>query len=158
MVEKKPTRTSLSAAAAHAQTDATERLQAAGLRATPVRVLVIQALHRQRAALSHAQIEAELSQPVDRVTLYRTLDSFVGAGLVHKQVGPERITRFVLADGADHSEHAHFQCDDCGNVYCMPVKPPRRVQLPTGFELAGSALQFHGQCPSCTGTKAAAKT
>lgn len=125
------------------------RLQAAGLRVTQVRLRVLRALTQQQAALSHADIETALAQGVDRVTLYRTLDSFVSAGLAQKQVDPQRITRFTLNDGADHGAHAHFQCDDCGSVYCMPVKPPRRMHLPAGFEVVSAALQFRGQCPAC---------
>lgn len=120
------------------------------MRVTPARLRVLQVLQGARVALSHAEIETELVPRLDRVTLYRTLDSFVSAGLAQKQVDAERITRFSLADGADHSAHAHFTCDQCATVYCMPVKPPRRSQLPAGFEVAGAALQFHGHCPACT--------
>ena len=137
------------ATTAPAEADLIARLQAAGLRVTQVRLRVLQALLAQPTALSHAEIETGLLPGLDRVTLYRTLDSFVEAGLAHKQVGSERVTRFALVDGADHSAHAHFECDSCHSVYCMPVKPPSRTKLPLGFEVAGAALQFHGQCPAC---------
>lgn len=140
-----------SGAAANPETNPVrDRIQASGLRVTPVRLRVLQVLAQARAALSHAEIDAQLAAPLDRVTLYRTLDSFVSAGLAHKQVGAERVTRFALVDGADHSAHAHFTCDQCSTVYCMPAKPPRRAQLPEGFELAGAALHFHGACPACS--------
>ena len=73
--------------------------------------------------------------------------SLVVAGLTQSQVRPKRITRFALTDGAEHTHHVHFECDHCGHVYCLPVKPPRRAQLRAGFGMAGGALQFPGHCP-----------
>ena len=132
-----------------------DRLTAHGLRRTPTRLAVLQTLAEARRALSHAELEAALPGPVDRVTLYRVLDSLVEVGLALRQVGADRANRFSLADGGDHAAHSHFHCDDCGRVYCMPVKPPRSPALPPGFALEGAALQFHGHCPDCS-TPAAA--
>ncbi len=126
-----------------------EQLRAGGLRRTPARVAVLQVLGAQSRGLSHADIEAALAEPLDRVTLYRTLDSFVEAGMARREVGEDRISRFVLTDGIDHDEHSHFRCDDCGDVFCLPVKPPRRPALPDGFAMQGASLSFHGQCPKC---------
>lgn len=123
-----------------------------GLRRTPVRLAVLQALGDARRALSHAELEAALPGPVDRVTLYRVLDSLVDAGLALRQVGDDRTNRFSLADGGDHGAHSHFHCDDCGRVFCMPLKPPRKPALPPGFALEGADLRLHGHCPDCTAT------
>lgn len=149
MVNKLSQRGATSAAANPDNSAFKDRILASGLRVTPARLLVLRVLTQAQTALSHADIETELPAPLDRVTLYRTLDSFISADLAQKQVGADRITRFVLVDGADHSEHAHFTCDQCSTVYCVPTKPPRRAQLPEGFELAGAALHFHGACPAC---------
>lgn len=132
-----------------------ERLQTAGLRVTAVRLLVLKTLSGLNVAVSHADIEASLPRAVDRVTLYRTLESFVFAGRAQGRVSPERITRFALTDGVVHTNHAHFECDDCGHVYCLPVKPPRRAQMSAGFDTAGAALHFHGHNPACTRPKVA---
>lgn len=127
----------------------TTRLTAAGLRRTPARLTVLQQLAASTRAMSHADIEAALAEPLDRVTLYRVLDSFVDAGLVQRQVNADRVSRFALFDGIDHQAHSHFHCDDCGNVFCLPQKPPRVSALPAGFEVEASVLQFHGHCPAC---------
>ena len=117
---------------------------------TAVRLLVLNTQSGLNAAVSHADIEASLPQAVGRVTLYRTLESFVVAGRAQSQVSLERITGFALTDGVAHTDHAHFECDGCGHVYCLPVKPPRRAQLSAGFDTAGAALHFHGHNPACT--------
>ena len=138
-----------------------ERLQTAGLRVTAVRllvlvlVLVLKTLSGLNAAVSHADIEASLPQAVDRVTLYRRLESFVVAGRAQSQVSPEPITCFALTDGVARTDHAHFECDDCGHVYFLPVKPPCRAQPSAGADTAGAALHFHGHNPARTRPKVA---
>lgn len=126
-----------------------DALVQAGLRRTPARLAVLRVLTGAPRAMSHADIEAALDEPLDRVTLYRALDSFVEAGLLQKQVGADRVSRFARLDGVDHKAHSHFQCDSCGSVFCLPVKPPSRPSLPAGFELSGALLSFHGTCDSC---------
>jgi Fur family ferric uptake transcriptional regulator len=126
-------------------------LAAHGLRRTAARLAVLQALADARHAVSHAELEVALPGPVDRVTLYRVLDSLVDAGLATRHVGGDRTSRFSLADGGDHGAHSHFHCDDCGRVFCMPFKPPRKPAVPPGFALEGADLRLHGHCPDCTG-------
>lgn len=126
-----------------------EALVAVGLRRTPARLAVLQVLIGASRPMSHADLEDARDHLLDRVTLYRTLDSFVKAGLVAKHVGDDRISRFVLLDGVNHQLHSHFHCDDCGGVFCLPVKPPRKIELPEGFAAESASLSFHGHCPSC---------
>ena len=132
-----------------------ERLQTAGLRVTTAWLLALKTLSGLNAAVSHADIEASLPQAVDRVTLYRRLESFVVAGRAQSQVSPEPITCFALTDGVARTDHAHFECDDCGHVYFLPVKPPCRAQPSAGADTAGAALHFHGHNPARTRPKVA---
>jgi Fur family transcriptional regulator, ferric uptake regulator len=129
-----------------------ERLAAAGLRATPNRLAVLEVMERAPVAVSHADLEAVLPAGFDRVTLYRTLDSFVEAGLLSAVVGVDRVRRFAVLKGdpAGHHDHLHFHCDDCGRVFCLPAKPPRRPSVPEGFQVEGADLYVHGHCADCT--------
>ena len=128
-----------------------DRRQDAQLRVTPARLAVLGLLTQAQRALSHADIEATLAEPLDRVTLYRTLDRLAEAGLLHKTVGDDRVTRFApLGPAADHQGHAHFHCDDCGRVFCLPQKPPRKPELPDGFEIESTDLSWHGHCAECS--------
>ncbi|RZL09979.1 MAG: transcriptional repressor [Rubrivivax sp.] len=128
-----------------------ERLLAAKLRVTDARRTALGLLMQAQRALSHADIESMLDEPMDRVTLYRTLDRLAEAGLLHKTVGDDRITRFApLGDAPDHHEHAHFHCDDCGRVFCLPQKVPRKPALPEGFAIESTELSWHGHCAQCT--------
>ena len=79
-----------------------------GMRATrATRALARLYEARPDAALSEAEVETALATAgaaVNKVTVYRLLDRFAAAGLLHKQVDAARVTRYVLApqggDGA----------------------------------------------------------
>ena len=127
-----------------------QQLTHAGLRATPIRMTVLHHMLGAKQSLSHADLEVGLaSHDFDRVTLYRTLDSFAEAGLLAKSIGTDRVARFVPIAQGDHRRHAHFSCDDCGRLFCLPAKPPRTSQLPAGFEVGSVELNVHGRCADC---------
>lgn len=124
-------------------------LRATGVRATPGRVRVLDALAAAAQPLSHADLEAQLPD-ADRVTLYRVLDSLVGCGLALKSVDARGLFRFS-ASGArrEHSGHVHFRCTRCGGVFCLEAAPPPPPELPQGFRLAEAEYDLRGTCPGC---------
>lgn len=149
-------------------------LKQRGQRVTAPRATVLaallsaQALARQTqgsaAALSHQdltqRIEAEeeagaLLAELDRVTLYRILEWLVEIGLAHKVAGEDRVFRFGLneADTSQHAEsgHAHFHCQSCRAVFCVPQSPDWRetVTVPEGFVSQECAVTLRGWCPAC---------
>lgn len=124
-----------------------DRLLAAGLRVTYVRVQVLELLDQASRPASHGDIEALASVPIDKVTLYRTLDRLVEAKLLRRAVGEDRVTRFSPLSSGEHDEHAHFHCDDCGKVYCLEMKVPKTLKVPEGFDV--ETLDLHGHCSNC---------
>ena len=137
---------------------ARQRVRAAGLRITGARVSVLSALEQAGRLLSHHDIEQAL-EPVrmDRVTLYRVLDSLVESGLAHRVSGADRVWRFgVMAGGGrmvhqKHEEHAHFQCRDCGKIVCLggTSAARARVRLPQGFQPEVVEMTVRGRCAQC---------
>ena len=128
-----------------------QRLSVAGLRVTSNRIAVLEALGKEHRPMSHSDIDAIMPIAIDRVTLYRTLESCVSAGLVSKEVGADRISRFavMVGDQPDHQAHAHFHCDGCGRTYCLPARAPRKIRVPDGFKLTAVDVQAHGECADC---------
>ncbi|HNK90447.1 MAG TPA: transcriptional repressor, partial [Chitinophagales bacterium] len=61
-----------------------DRLKKSGLRVTPIREEVLEYFTDQQRALAHADIEANYKNKFDRVTLYRTLTTFIESGILHK--------------------------------------------------------------------------
>ncbi len=112
-----------------AQALARQQLRAATVRVTTARLKVLGALLAAQRALSHQDIQQQFDS-MDRVTLYRALDTLTAAGLAHKIAGDDRTFRYSagtelaapdgamdLATGA-HS-HGHFKCARCAKVFCL---------------------------------------
>ena len=124
-------------------------LRAAGVKVTPGRMRVLEALLAAVQPLSHADIEALLPD-ADRVTLYRVLDSLVACGLALKAVDPRGVFRFSASSTQrEHRSHIHFRCTDCGGVFCLKAAPPPPPKLPRGFRLAEVEYDVRGTCARC---------
>jgi Fur family ferric uptake transcriptional regulator len=144
--------------------DPREVLRRASLRVTAMRLTLISHLAASRHPstaqklfddLCAAAKRSKAAEP-DRVTVYRTLNTLVEAGLAHKVDPGDRVFRFSLTDHArcegehHHHEHPHFVCDDCGTVECLdgervvikgPGSTKRRVKQ--------DGVVLHGTCGSC---------
>ncbi len=120
-----------------------------GLRITEARRAIANVLEGSRCAMSHADIEASLPEPIDRVTLYRTLDCFVEASVLTRIIDADRVSRFLPTHGDEHRRHAHFHCDDCSRIFCVGAVPPRRPGVPKGFAVKSVAVDLHGHCADC---------
>lgn len=131
-----------------------ELLRAAGVKVTRGRVRVFETLASARQPLSHAEIESApdmLDDPVDRVTLYRILDTLVACGLALKAVDTRGVFRFsATTTRRQHSNHVHFRCTGCGGVFCLKAEPPPPPRLPRGFKLREVAFDLTGTCAGCS--------
>lgn len=129
-------------------------IRSVGLKATPGRIRVMTTLQTAPQPLSHAEVEAQIvgkdNKTIDRVTLYRILDSLVACGLLLKAVDARGVFRFsASASHRQHQSHLHFRCTDCGGVFCLPGAPPIVPELPEGFRLGAMTCDISGVCPGC---------
>jgi Fur family ferric uptake transcriptional regulator len=139
---------------AAAPSPSADLIRAAGIKVTPGRVRVLEILRAARQPLCHGELESagDGQAAIDRVTLYRILDSLVACGLALKAVDTRGVFRFS-ASGAQrqHAGHVHFRCTDCGGVFCLPAEPPPAPELPRGFRLGAVAFDVRGTCAGCAG-------
>ena len=99
-----------------------------GLRATPVRLAVLEILGEAPRAL-RAQEILELIRTrrrVNKVTVYRILEDFTRRGMVRKLSLEGRVNHFELAC-EHHPPHPHFQCQTCREVQCLEPVALNRV-------------------------------
>ena len=83
-------------------------LKSHSLRLTQSRGDVISVFLDKQVAISHSDIETEIDGKYDRVTIYRTLKSFMDKGLIHKVLDDSRATRYGLChDECSEDSHKH---------------------------------------------------
>lgn len=123
------------------------------LRSTPGRQEVLQIFLKNTYALSHGDIEHKMPPDFDRVTLYRTLKTFLDKGLVHKVLDDEGGLKYALCNhncstAGHHHNHVHFKCTICGQTSCLEVEIPG-IKLPKGYKPTEANLLIQGTCSNC---------
>ena len=127
-------------------------LRAAKLYCTQCRVAVLKALMRANKPLRQDQLAQRLGKKhFDKVTIYRNLESFCQAGLVHKAFLHKRAWHFELAHNCTESQcHPHFTCTSCGRTRClMEISLPMAKSPHKGFIIRRQRVCLEGLCPQC---------
>ena len=101
--------------------DIEKTLKNAGLRTTRQRRVILELLLACGSPLSHAEILSKIEEHLDRVTLYRTLETLRKAGIVHQVQGIDGVWRFCA-----HGE-----------------------EVPAGVEVEGKQFVVYGRCAEC---------
>ena len=131
-------------------------LMTANLRRTGPRVAILRILLQAGKPLTQGQIAANLAAVIpNKVTIYRTLESFCKAGLVHKAFMHKRAWHFELADKCTESQcHPHFTCKRCGVIRCLVGLSVSIAEgLKKGFVIHRQQVRLEGLCPRCVGKK-----
>lgn len=131
-----------------------DAIREAGLRSTGPRVAVLEHLRTTGAPLSHGElVEALASLGYDAATIYRNLIDLTRAGLLNRINLGDNVWRFELrAHKADHPEHPHFVCTQCGEVTCLSQVRVKLTPAPGSTKsVVGniSEIVIKGQCTQC---------
>ncbi len=124
------------------------------LRHTTSRSAILKLFLKKPFALSYTDIEREIAEVFDRVTVYRTLKTFVDKGVVHKVLDDGGSLKYALcSDLCTHAhhqhEHVHFKCTVCGQTSCLKEVNIPLVELPVGYESHEINLLIQGKCQNC---------
>lgn len=123
----------------------------AGVKNSPVRVLVYSTLFDAGRPMSGLEIELKLST-VDRSTITRVLNTFMDARLLHRIYDGSGATKYEVCRvnfGEDSDEHAHFHCRKCGKTICLEQSAVPPFGLPEGYKPESTQLVVTGLCPDC---------
>lgn len=127
--------------------DLVERLHARGLRSTPQRARVLEAVR----AMGHATPEqiSDAVPEVDVATVYRALELLEELGLVRHT----HLDHGAPAYRPAEDDHVHVVCHDCGTVVAAPEELAdeleRRLREERGFWLDRAHLTIFGRCAGC---------
>jgi Fur family ferric uptake transcriptional regulator len=127
-------------------------LSSVKLRRTAPRRTILEALLNAKRPQTADEIMVAMGKDcANRVTVYRTLESMVRTGLVHRAFVHKRAEHFELADRCTAAQcHPHFTCVSCGAINCMAgVSVPIVKGLEKGFIIHRQQVYIEGLCPKC---------
>ena len=127
-------------------------LKSKKLSVTPFRVEVLSVLQKNESAVTLQTFESKLTS-YNRITLYRTLKSFIEKGIIHEiKIGGEENRYAICKDKCgtnDHRhQHIHFKCEKCAEVTCADTSSFPNIDLPN-FTIHAVEIQATGLCNKC---------
>ncbi|MFV0604892.1 MAG: Fur family transcriptional regulator [Niabella sp.] len=124
------------------------------LSVTEGRQKILQLFFNASGALSHADIEKNIGTNFDRVTIYRTLNSFVDKGIIHIIPSSDNSIKYALCkddceEGHHHDHHIHFQCNKCNSTFCLDEVVTPAISVPYGYKTKTIEVVVQGICKKC---------
>jgi Fur family ferric uptake transcriptional regulator len=124
------------------------------LSVTDSRKKIIQLFLEHAGALAHGDIEKKAAEKFDRVTIYRTLQTFVDKGIIHVIPTADNAIRYALckddcSGGDHHDHHIHFVCTTCNNTYCLDDVVTPDIRLPKDYKAQHVEVVVEGICKNC---------
>jgi len=135
-----------------------------GTKPTRSQVAVMRAMSSEPGLLiTHARLLAVLDRrgdAMDRVTLYRTLERLVCAGILVSVVDDSRITRYAVtaSQAPTSSTGARFECQRCRQQFLLPASTREisktlnnatALTKASGHRLLEVELSILGICSGC---------
>ena len=129
---------------------AVEMLRKAKLRVTSCRTSLLDLLLHAKDPLTQRELmEALEVQGFNRVTIYRALQTFLDATIVHRIVTEDRTWRFAISRCGHRGHcHPHFTCRRCGRIRCLDGVAIPAVDL-EGHRVEAQSMYLWGVCPDC---------
>lgn len=134
-----------------------EILIAHSLRHTNSRSDILEVFLQRNSALSQPELEKEMHE-CDRVTIYRTLATFLEKGILHKVLDDAGAMKYALCSHIHCSEHyhshdhVHFKCNQCNRTLCLENLHIPPIKMPQSFLVEEVNLLIQGVCEDCCAT------
>jgi Fur family transcriptional regulator, ferric uptake regulator len=91
----------------------------------------------------------------DRITFYRTIQTLMEAGVIHRIVADNTTVRYALNHCTSqihehNNDHVHFYCTKCGTVECLKGVVIQQYKLPDGYNEEECNVVIKGLCKQCS--------
>jgi len=128
-------------------------LERKNVKPTPMRMLVLEQFFKKPQAHALSTLENELFRS-DRITIYRTLKTFVKQGILHTVEDGSGVTKYALCPDKCARElhldgHPHFSCLKCGDTFCLEKINFIVPDINMGLEVREVHISLKGLCASC---------
>lgn len=139
----------------HNHLSAEETLEAAGVKPTSNRILVLREIMHAGRPLSLMDLDMILDT-LEKSSIFRVLTLLLEHDVIHAVEDGRGVVLYESCHGHHHQGtphndfHAHFYCEECNKVFCLENIPAPHVNLPEGFEAHSVNFMLKGICPSCS--------
>lgn len=137
----------------HIDSTLAELLRRNSLSITESRKKILSLFLQSADALAHGDIEKKAGEKFDRVTIYRTLQTFVEKGIIHTIPTADNSVLYALCkdckEGHHHDDHVHFVCTNCNATICLDNVVSPRIELPKGYVAQNTQVVINGICKNC---------
>ncbi len=125
-----------------------------GLSITDSRKIILALFQKEGKAMAQSDIERKTKASLDRVTVYRTLNTFLEKGIIHQIPTTDNLQLYALCGdscgaGNHDDNHVHFECERCKSITCIDEVVVPAVKLPKGFKPRKSSMVVKGLCGKC---------
>lgn len=131
--------------------NAVDILRGKGLKKTAQRIMLINILQKRDISLTESEIKSEMGDLYDRITFYRTVQTLLDAGIIHR-ITVDNITVKYVLNHLDHEHsgnHIHFFCRVCHSVACLEDIPLPEYRIPKGYAAEECEVLIKGMCDKC---------
>lgn len=134
--------------------EARQILERAGIKPTPNRLLVADALLGADCPMGLPELDTALPT-LEKSSIFRVLNLLLASHVVHVLEDGRGIAMYEICHSTgEHSDddlHPHFYCTGCHRTFCLHDSEVPRIPLPDGFRMDSVNYMVKGLCPSCAG-------
>ncbi len=94
----------------------------------------------------HAAIQDALS--FNRVTIYRTLNTFIEHGILTK-INALSGKSYYIFHHHQNTRHPHLKCKKCNAIFCLPKLPESYLEKLKSFQIEELHVMLEGVCENC---------
>lgn len=135
-------------------------LRARKMSVTPARKKLLQTFLKTDNAITYKDVEIALGDVIDRVTLYRTLQTFLKNNVIHIIPSKGGNTQYAMGERTlkpvpenedmHRLQHLHFICKKCNAVTCLDININLRSKRELhGYDVDNVELLYYGVCKKC---------
>ena len=125
-----------------------------GLKKTSFRKELLIFFQSSTSSLTVKKIIKKFASSVDKVSIYRALNSFEESGLIHKVPDKNNLLRYSLCSsecgpGKHSHDHAHLLCSICDETFCLDDFLLPNIKSHNGYVINNYKIILEGSCLSC---------
>tara|TARA_E500000331_G_C17126756_1_gene656365 strand:- start:506 stop:916 length:411 start_codon:yes stop_codon:yes gene_type:complete len=125
-----------------------------GLKKTSFRKELLSFFQSSSSSLTVKKIIKKFASSVDKVSIYRALNSFEESGLIHKVPDKNNLLRYSLCSsecgpGTHSHDHAHLLCSICDETFCLDDFLLPNIKSHNGYVINNYKIVLEGSCLSC---------